>query len=171
MDTRLIAAGVASLIGLVAGGGLWALSGGKAQSKDLAAIDARLDAISTRVRPGLDRPSDALAQALAMPLFGAATVVTDQQDASVQLAGIVRSPSRVAALLAIGGAPAQWLSVGESHGGVSLQSVSSGGVTLMTPNGARDVLLGAPGAASGPPDGAPAGFRSPPPPASAPGSN
>ena len=154
------------------GGGLWALSGGKAQGKDLAAIDARLDAISTRVRPGLDRPSDALAQALAMPLFGASSAVVEQKDASVQLAGIVRSPNRVAALLTIGGAPAQWLSVGEERSGVSLQSVSSGGVTVMTPNGEREVLLGMPSGPTSPlSDGPPAGFRSPPPPASAPGAN
>lgn len=168
----MIAVGVATLIGLLTGGGLWALSGGKAQGKDLAAINVRLDAISTRVRPGLDRPSDALAQALATPLFGASNPASDQKEAAVQLAGIVRSPNRVAALLAISGAPAQWLSVGEESGGVSLQSVSRNGVILMTPNGEREVVLGMSGTAPPTlPDGAPSGFRSPPPPASAPGAN
>lgn len=168
----MIAASAATLLGLVAGGGFWALEGGKAQGADLASIDTRLDAVSTRVRPGLDRPSDALAQALSTPLFVEAGAVTDQKEILIQLAGIVRSPNRVAALLAINGAAAQWMSVGEDREGVLLRTVSSSGVVLTTPSGEREVLLGAPnGAAPLLSEAAPGGFRSPPPPASAPGAN
>jgi hypothetical protein len=169
LDTRLIAVGAAAAIGLVVGGALWAVSGGKAQGQGLSALGERLDRVSTRVRSGLDRPSDALSQALARPIFGGPIVSGDQKDVTIQLAGVVRSPGRIAALLSIGGAPAQWMSVGEEQAGVSLQAISSGGVTLMTPAGEREVLLGMPSGSA--PDGAPLGFRSPPPPASAPGLN
>jgi hypothetical protein len=171
LDARLIAVGVAGLAGLVAGGALWALSGGQAQGEALEAVDTRLAAISTQSRGRVDRPSDALGQSLAMPLFAAPTQPAEgQADVTVQLFGLARSPVRTAALLGVGGAPAEWLAIGESRSGVTLRSVSSSGATIATGFGEREIILGMPqpsGAASGN-SGPPLGFRSPPPPASAP---
>ncbi len=176
MDTRLIAIGAAGLAGLVVGGALWALSGGQAQGEALEALDTRLANISVRARARPDRPSDALAQSLAIPLFTTPTGPTDSQaDVAVQVFGLARSPVRTAALLGVGGAPAEWFSVGETRNGVTLRSVSGSGATIATLMGEREILLGGPsqgaavasvGSAAG--GGPPPGFKSPPPPASAP---
>lgn len=172
MDARLITLGGAGLAGLVVGGALWALSGGHAQGEALEALDARITKISTRERPHLNRSSDALNQVLAAPLFVAAleptTPVTEIQ---VQLFGVAKSPVRTAALISVGGAPAEWLSLGENRSGVTLRSVSGSGATIATILGDREIMLGsrAAGANMSAEVGPPAGFKSPPPPASAPG--
>lgn len=178
MDARLTIVAGAAVLGLLVGGGLWAVSGGETQESSLAALDTRLDAVSTGLRHGLDRPSDALAQSQAMPLFGALEGVDEPRDLVVRLAGLVRSPARTAALIAIGEGPTRWFSIGEEHDGVMLRSVSGGSVTVMTANGEREVPLGAgapPSASAGispvspGSDQPPPGYRAPPPPASAPG--
>lgn len=161
---------VAGLAGLVAGGALWALSGGQAQGEALEAVDTRLAAISTRARGRPDRPSDALAQSLATPLFTAPDPsAQNQADLVVQVYGLARSPVRTAALLSVGGAAAEWFAVGETRDGVTLRAVSGSGASIATASGERELLLGAP-AASGPvtSDAVPPGLKSPPPPASAP---
>lgn len=173
MDTRLIALGAAALAGLVAGGALWALSGGQAQGEALEALDARLTNLNVRTRARLERPSDALGQALSIPLFVPSTGPTDNPtDVAVQVFGLARSPVRTAALLAVGGAPAQWFSIGETRDGVTLRSVSQNSAVIATLMGEREVTMGgsSQGASvsSSPPDSPPPGFRSPPPPASAP---
>lgn len=161
--------GVAGFAGLFSGGALWALSGGQAQGEALEALDARLAGVSTRSRAPLDRPSDALAQIVATPIFVAsAQVAPTDTDVQVQVFGLARSPVRTAALFSVGGAPAEWLSVGESRGGVTLRSVSSSSAVVATIFGEREIMLGMPSQTAGSP-GTPAGFRSPPPPASAPG--
>ncbi len=172
MDARLISIGAASLAGLVAGGALWALSGGRAQGEAIDALDARLSSIATGSRSRPERPSDALAQALAIPLFIAPITPTGgQSDVSVQVSGLVRTPARTAALLSIGGASAEWLSVGQTKNGVTLRAISGSGAVIATIFGEREVLLGAYASGSSEPatGGPPAGLKSPPPPASAPG--
>lgn len=174
MDARLIALGGAGLAGLIAGAAFWALSGGQAQGEALDALDARLTAISTRSRSPLDRPSDALAQSLATPLFAASGSASEvDAEVAIQLFGVVRSPGRTAALIGIGAAPADWLALGESRNGVTLRAVTSSGATVATISGEREVMLGMPSqtALAGAPStgGPPPGFKSPPPPASAPG--
>ena len=173
MDARLIALGGAGVAGLVVGGALWALSGGHAQGEALEAIDARLQRLPARTRARPDRPSDALAQSLATPLFAAPVLSAESQaDVAVQVFGLARTPVRTAALLGVGGASAEWFSVGETRGGVTLRAVSGSSATIATPMGERELMLGAPalGAASNIPAGGgpPPGFKSPPPPASAP---
>lgn len=176
MDARLIAMGAAGVAGLALGGAAWALSGGHAQGEALDQLDTRLSAISTRSRPRLDRPSDALAQSKVRPLFVAtgAAATDAESDVSVQLVGLARTPARTAALLVIAGAPADWLAVGETRNGVTLRGVTGSGATIATLFGDRELLLGAggpavAGMAQGSPSSPPPGFRSPPPPASAPG--
>lgn len=175
MDTRLIVLGGGGLAGLMVGGALWALSGGHAQGEALEALDARLQRIPARARARPDRPSDALAQALAVPLFATPAQPSESQtDVAVQVFGLARSPVRTAALLGIGGAPAEWLSVGETRGGVTLRAVTGSGATIATLMGERELMLGGPAPTAGPAivvpaaGGPPPGFKSPPPPASAP---
>ena len=172
MDARLISIGAASLAGLVAGGALWALSGGHAQGEAIDALDARMSQISTGSRSPPQRPSDALAQILAKPLFATpAPLGEGQADVAVQVFGLVRTPVRTGALLSVGGATAEWFSVGETRNGVTLKAVSGSSAVIATPIGEREVILGAspPGSSDQAAAGAPPGFRSPPPPASAPG--
>lgn len=172
MDARLISIGAASLAGLVAGGALWALSGGQAQGEAIDALDARLSQISTGSRSAPQRSSDALAQILAKPLFVVpASLGEGQVDVAVQVSGLVRTPVRTGALLSVAGAAAEWFSVGETKGGVTLKAVSSSSAVIATPLGEREVILGAstPGSSEQAAGGAPPGFKSPPPPASAPG--
>jgi hypothetical protein len=174
LDARLIAMGAAGVAGLVLGGAAWALSGGHAQGEALDQLDTRLAAISTRSRPHLDRPSDALAQSKGRPLFNATSSAATgaESDVPVQLVGLARTPARTAALLVIAGAPAEWLAVGETRSGVTLRAATGSGATVATLFGDRELMLGvgAPaGMAQGRPSGPPSGFKSPPPPASAPG--
>lgn len=162
-------------LGLAAASAASLAFAGRPQTAAVASIDARLSAISGR-RP---KPIGA-AQALALqgpslfPVFsgpGAAPEMT------VLVQGIARSPLRTAALLSVNGAPAEWVGLGESVQGVVLEDVSSGGVTIDTPRGVREVRLGEGGAGAGAgapiesaaADAPPPGYRMPPEPASAPG--
>jgi hypothetical protein len=102
------------------------------------------------------------------------------REPSIRVDGVSMTRRRLAALIAIDSGPAEWLQVGESRGGVTLQSVSVSGVTVETPLGVKAVNLGDQAAASAPavgaagppiaagPDQIPPGFRSPPEPASGP---
>ncbi|WP_156396173.1 MULTISPECIES: hypothetical protein [unclassified Caulobacter] len=159
-------AGAAAATGLLLGGGFWAVTGG-AQGKALGDVEARLDAVSTKTRRPLERPSDALAKALALPLLGHSEV-GEQADLPLRLTGIVRTPARAAALLAIGGAPAQWISVGEEQQGVLVQTVSTASVVVSTANGEREIFLGPASESPNASETPPPGMRGPPPPASAP---
>lgn len=94
-------------------------------------------------------------------------------------------PGRAAALVSIDGKAPVWLARGESRDGVVLNDVGSGRATLDLPLGVRTLRIGEAtsvgGGAAASPDLAnpmtapatgdmpPPGFRSPPPPASAPG--
>jgi hypothetical protein len=108
------------------------------------------------------------------------------RDPAVAVLGVSRMPGRAAALLAIDGKPPAWLALGESRDGVVLRDVGSGRAALDLPLGVRTLRIGeatpvAPGGmtagngaspamlTSMPGDAPPPGFRSPPPPASAPG--
>ena len=114
----------------------------------------------------------------------------------VRLEGVSRTRARQAALVSINDRPAEWLTVGEVRDGVTIQAVQAGKVVVDTVFGPQEVALGArigaPASPASPPSGAgpaptpapsgapgaleptivdrpPPGFRSPPPPASAPG--
>jgi hypothetical protein len=171
LDRRLIVFGAAALLGLGAGGLIWGVAGDGGRAREIAALEDRLSSLPTRSRQGPDRPSEALARVLAAPLLGVTDKAAAVAEVPVQLIGLVRRPGRSAALMAIAGAPPQWLALGEAFQGVSLDEISDAGVVLTTPAGKREISLAASSGAppvGGGPDGAPAGYRSPPPPASAP---
>lgn len=169
MDRQLITGGgLAALLGVCVGGGYWALN---ARADGLVELDTRLGRVPTRMRSGPDRPSEALARLQAAPLLGGSEKVSQAPEVLIQLFGISRRPGRNAALLAIAGGPAQWLSLGEAQGDVTLDAVSATGAVLTTSTGLREVTLGMANTAgsAGASEAAAAGFRSPPPPANAPG--
>jgi hypothetical protein len=118
------------------------------------------------------------------PLFALSTGPKAVKDPAISVLGLSRMPGRTAALVAIDGQPAAWLARGESRDGVILREVGSGRASFDLPLGLADLRVGeaTPGSApvgasaSAPPssgfsanDTPPPGYRSPPPPASAPG--
>lgn len=158
---------LASLAWFVAGGG-------SSAADDVTAVQERLDTalpVAT-TRAGFDSAT----QVLKSPLFALADGPV--AEVAVRLDGLARSSRRIAALLSIGGKPAEWLALGESRDGVTLQNVLSNKALIETANGEREVMLGvpnAPGGASAAPLSAPSpigpippGARLPPVPASAP---
>ena len=145
---------------------------GQPQAKELAALNGR--AASVAARPPKDDAGFSSVQLLsAPPLFPVLSGPNAPADIPVSLQGIARSPGRTAALLSIGGQPSEWLALGESRDGVTLEDVASSSVKIDTPRGSRALQLAIGGAPSDGPTagslgGAIPGFRSPPEPAGAP---
>jgi len=160
--------------GLALGLAVWLVVGRGVTEDAIQILRARLNAMptGTHASPGSD--ADAIAQAVAKPLFALTTGPGAVAEVAIRLEGVARSPGRIAALLSIGGKPAQWVAQGEMSEGVVLQDVTGSKVIVDTPLGLREVKLGE---STGPAQGAadisapqeiPPGYRSPPPPASAP---
>jgi hypothetical protein len=116
----------------------------------------------------------------ASPVFALTVGPGAVKEPTLQLQGISITRQRTAALISIDGRPAEWLALGESRDGVTLESVQSSRVVIDTVLGAKDIALGeqvgpppadagaAPMVAAVTPDAPPPGVRSPPPPANAP---
>jgi len=183
--SRLILFGGAAPLGLLTGLVAWLLAGGlSVQAQSLSDLEAKLatlrppKASSARVMPV---SIAALQQA---PLFALTTGPGAVREPSVRVDGVSFSRRRKAALVSVDGKPAEWLDVGASRDGVTLQEVSSAGVVIETAVGTKQLALGEQSAASSPaPGGSPAagavsqaspaeqpppGVRLPPEPASAP---
>jgi len=173
LDPKLITMGGAALAGLLLGCGSWAVAGGQGAGTALADIDARLSAVSTRVRGPAAGQSEALSQALTSPLFAISAGQVELKETVIRVQGIVKTPRRTAALLSIDGGPAEWWTLGQERAGVVLEHVTASGAQFSTPLGTREVQLGqsafpSPAAMS---DAPPPGHRGPPPPANAPGAD
>ena len=153
------------------GSALWLTLAPPSGAAAIASLADGLAAIAPQ-KIGPRAPSDGwVAVALAAPLFALTTGPGAVVEPVVKLEGIVRSPGRVAALISVNGAASDWLALGQTRDGVTLQDVQSSKVVVETATGAKDIFIGA-GSPSlelthqAPP---PRGFRSPPEPASAPG--
>jgi hypothetical protein len=163
--------------GLALGLAVWLLFG-RGTTVDVAQnLQTRLSALPTGTQGVLASDADAIAQVIAKPLFALTTGPGAVAEIAIKLEGVARSPGRVAALLSIGGKPAQWVEQGGSIEGVVLQDVAGSKVVVDTPLGLREVKLGETTGPAPPTQGAadtsapqemPPGYRSPPPPASAP---
>lgn len=170
MDPRLKAGGVAVIVGFSVGAVSWSVAGGKATRTSIAAVDERLSAVQTRIRPGLAGSSDSLGQILARPLFAMPAGQVEFKAIAIRLLGLVRTPYRTAALLSFDGGAPEWWTPGQERGGVALERVTASTASVSTPLGPVEVGLGSSSASgASPKDAAPAGLRGPPPPASAPG--
>jgi hypothetical protein len=140
----------------------------------LQAVEGKLNALDTHARGARAPGPDAAAQAIAAPLFATSSLTPSAPEVAVKVLGIARTPSGSAALLSINNGPADWLAVGASKDGVTLQEVTASAAIIDTPGGTRTVPLGETStpspAAPATPQPAPAtGVRMPPAPASAPG--
>ena len=87
-------------------------------------------------------PADALNEALASPLFALTTGHGAVAEVALRLDGVARTPRRNAALLSIGGKPAEWLELGQTRDDVTLQDVQSSQVVVDTATGFKTIALG-----------------------------
>jgi hypothetical protein len=142
--------------GLAAGLLAWQLGSGPAAAS--SRIEPVRDAV-TRLRPRRVPTADLAsvdARAIAaLPLFPMTVGPGATPLPVLRLDGLARSRSRTAALLSINGKPAEWLLVGDTRDGVTLQEVHGGKVVVDTLFGPQDVALGQ--APAEPPAAAPAG--------------
>lgn len=182
---RLTLYGGAVPLGLATGLAAWLLAGGASGATEpLEALQAKIAALrapsSQGARAGYARAADLISA----PLFALTTGPGALREPSIRLDGIAISTRRMAALVSIDGKAADWLQVGEARDGITLQALTSGQATFETGLGSKELALGEQSAASAPLVGAgpeaatapplavvdqiPPGFRSPPPPASAP---
>ncbi|KQZ22888.1 hypothetical protein [Caulobacter sp. Root1472] len=172
LDLRTPLIPICAATGLVLGATAWLAAG---RQDVLAPVEARL--ASLRSSDGRPTPNGGAPLLLGQPLFPLSSGLNAVRDPAVSVLGISRMPGRAAALVAIDGKPPVWLARGESRDGVVLSDVGSGRATLDLPLGGRTLRIGEatgpgpanPTSASPPSDIPPPGFRSPPPPASAPG--
>lgn len=183
---RIVLFGGAIPLGLLTGLAAWLMAGGlSVNAKVLDEMQAGLARLRAPTSTGRNRAYGGGADLLTAPLFALTTGPGAIREPSIRVDGVTVSRRRVAALLSIDGKPAEWVSVGESREGVTLQSVSSSGVTVETVVGVKALNLGDQSAASAPVPGTsqtasatpapvseqmPPGYRPPPEPASAPGS-
>lgn len=181
LDLRAPLIPICAGVGLALGATAWLAAG---RQDVLAPAQDRLAALHvSSAKRGLENDSPSLS---GPPLFALSTGPDAARDPAVAVLGVSRMPGRAAALVAIDGKPPAWLALGESRDGVVLRDVGSGRAALDLPLGVRTLRIGeatpvAPGgpiasnsASSAMPmsmlgDSPPPGFRSPPPPASAPG--
>lgn len=161
-------------VGLAVGTLAWLVLGGeKPVVGPVQAVEAGLNALSTPAHR-TEATGPEAAEALVTPLFASASLAPVGPDVTVKVFGIARTPSGSSALVSINNGPIQWLAVGASKDGISMQEVTASGVVIETPGGTREVALGetstpSPAAAGPAAPATPQGFRMPPAPASAPG--
>ena len=130
-------------IGLVLASIAWLLFGAHASA--LARLDdltGRLTAANvTAGQNGMAVVADPVQPVLATPLFALASGTGAAADIAVRLDGIAITGARRAALVSIGGKPADWLEAGATRDGVTLMEVQATKVTLDTAAGFKDVTL------------------------------
>jgi hypothetical protein len=175
LDQRAVLIAAIPAAGLVLGLGLWLAFGREAFAARTDDLEARLSSISPAGAAG--QANSFVAASLTRPIFALTTGPGAVAEPTLRLDGISRTPSRKAALISINGKPPQWLEVGATVEDVAVLSLSGGGAEVETLIGGRHLKIGQ---TSGPPaapstdaqisaqDQIPPGFRSPPPPASAP---
>lgn len=164
--------------GLLTGLLAWSLAGGlSVQAHALESVEPRLASLPQPRTEGRASSRASAAPLLGSPLFALTTGPGAVREPAIRVDGVAVTRRRQAALLAIDGQAAAWWEVGASRDGVTLQAVSSTGVTLETAVGVKTLNLGDQSAASAPAAGGvaaaaldqpPPGVRLPPEPASAP---
>lgn len=135
-----------ALIGLAAGAGVGALAwmmldAGAADRQRLQDDQARL----ASARPALAAASglgSPLASAIAHPLFALTTGPGALPEPKIVVSGLSRTAVRRAALISVDGGPADWMTIGQSVGAVTLEDVLPPKAVVETPFGRRDVYLG-----------------------------
>lgn len=175
---RLKLIGIATPIGLATGLAAWLLADGlSVRASALEATHAQLARMRVPAAVLTSSSDGGAAALLSSPLFALTTGPGAVREPAIRVDGISMTRRRLAALVSIDARPAEWLTVGETREGVTLQAVSVSSITLETALGVKTLNLGDQSAASAPgpsataavvQDQVPPGFRSPPEPASAP---
>ncbi|MDZ4370977.1 MAG: hypothetical protein U1C74_06105 [Phenylobacterium sp.] len=170
--------GLALPIGLATGLAAWLLAGGLSiRAAALDPLQDRLRALKPPATQAVGLAGASSAPLLGRPLFALTTGPGAVREPSIRVDGVSVTRRRLAALVAIDERPPEWLQVGETREGVTLQSVSASGAVFDTALGPKTLELGQQSAASAPmasdvvaavQDRPPPGVRSPPEPASAP---
>ncbi len=173
----------AAPIGLATGILAWFAAGGaSANTERLAPLEQQIAGVKLAQRPASQDGYVSIADLAAAPIFAMTVGPGAVVDPLIRLDGVALTHQRVAALISIDGAPSEWVKAGETRGGVTLQQVRSTKIVVDTPLGTKEVALGERSGTSSAASGAtspaqapvtssdqtPPGFRSPPPPASAP---
>ena len=148
LDARRLLMISGAPIGLAIGSAAWlmlnALTPGSAGMGDLT---ERLDALGAAKRDIPDRTPDMLvASLLSHPLLQ--TTTAGGAEPLLRLEGVSMTPTRSAALIAVGAGPAQWIQVGESRTGVTLRRVAPLSAVVESMSGEHSLALGGGGAAS-----------------------
>ena len=156
----------AAPLGLVLAAIAWLLFGAHASAlARLEGLNSRL--VATKTASALNvvvSGADPAQPALATPLFALSTGPGAATEVAVRLDGLAITPRRRAALISIGGKPADWLEVGATRDGVTLMEVHATKVTLDTAAGFKDVdLWQGPVAPAGAPAASPANAGQQPP--------
>jgi hypothetical protein len=168
--------------GLATGLLAWLVAGGPGAGLDkLNPIEDQLMILRAPREPSLSSGSAvSIADLAASPLFALTVGPGAVREPSIAVQGVSMSAGRVAALLVIDGQPPAWVPVGQSREGVTVRAVGPTRITVDTLVGLKEIGLGESPTASAPVateqpavgstnlDRIPSGFRSPPPPASAP---
>lgn len=178
---RLTLIGAAIPVGLITALFAWLLADGlSVRAATLDTTHQRLLRLKAPVPTSLAGADAGATALLGSPLFALTTGPGAVREPSIRLDGVSVTRRRLAALVSVDGKTAEWLTVGETREGVSLQSISASNATFETALGVKTLNLGEQSAASAPAPGAaasvaavvqdqvPPGFRSPPEPASAP---
>ena len=173
---RIALLGGAAPLGLLTGLVAWVLAGGlSVKANALDTVESGLSALKPPAALASQAGRGEAAALLGSPLFALTTGPGAVREPSIRVDGVSLSRRRTAALVSIDGKPSEWLEIGESRDGVTLQEVSSSSVTFETAVGTKALNLGDQSAASAPApiaaaggDQPPPGFRAPPEPASAP---
>jgi hypothetical protein len=140
LDARRQSLLIAGLAGLGAGALGWLVLGSAGLGQRLEALEALGSNGPTVPPPASAAAAQAAATARARPLFQ--TPGQGGAPATVRLDGVSVRPGLSSALVAIGGAGAQWLAQGETAGGVTVAQVRSGGAVIETSDGQAMLGLG-----------------------------
>jgi hypothetical protein len=157
----------------------WLVAGGLSiRAAALDPLEEKLRTLRPRAAKAPGTVGASSAPLLGRPLFALTTGPGAVREPSIRVDGVSVTRRRLAALVAIDERPPEWLEVGQTREGVTLQSVSASGAVFETALGSKTLELGQQSAASAPKsasdveavvqDRPPPGVRSPTEPASAP---
>lgn len=130
-------------VGLATGALVWLLVGGNGlATSDLALIEAKLANTAPAASAHHELSVGLVNDALSAPLFALTTGPGAVADAVLRLDGVAKTPRHSAALISIGGKPAEWLQLGETRDDVTLQEVQGASVVVDTATGFKTIALG-----------------------------
>jgi hypothetical protein len=134
----VLATGGAALgVGLLLACAIWlGLDGGRGAVAAIDREEARMGAL-----PALRRSAEVLS-GRTTALLASPSLFSQPPPPRVRLDGLARTPGRVAALMAIGDLPAQWVVIGSTVNGVTLLRIGGNRATIDAGDGPQEISLG-----------------------------